>query len=132
MIPPVATVPPALFAPPVLTPPLLGLPPVCSAPPEPGWPPLAVVPPEPEVPLFWSTTVPAMATPVLCGVMVNVFPEAQYEYFKVSSVVSTLPEVVYAPLVSALKDTNAIPPACWTVAEQLHPPLAASGQLTEE
>jgi hypothetical protein len=100
-------------------------------PPEPGWPPL-LVPPEPVVPLFWSTTVPVMVGLVLCGVMVSVFSETQYEYFMVSSVVSTLLEVVYMPLADAKKDTNPIPPDCATLAEQLHPPLAAAVQWAEE
>jgi len=81
---------------------------------------------------FWSTIVPVVVGLVLCGVMVSVFPETQYEYCVLLSVVTRLPEVVYVPLADAYGDTTPIPPVCWTVAEQSHPPPAASVQVSEE
>jgi hypothetical protein len=46
-------------------------------------------------------------------------------------VVSTPADVVYMPLVVGLLDAKPIPPVCWTVPEQLQPPLAASAQVTD-
>jgi hypothetical protein len=41
-------------------------------------------------------------------------------------VVSTPFDVVYGPLVAALKDTSPMPPVCWTVPKQLQSPLAVA------
>ncbi len=65
-------------------------------PPELTCPPLPVAPPEPELPLLWSTIAPVMVGRLLCGVMVIVFPETQYEYCvspESPEIVTTLPEV---------------------------------------
>jgi hypothetical protein len=68
----------------------------------------------------------------LCGVMVSVFTETQYEYCKSSGpVVTTLSEVMKVPLVDAPMDTDPIAPVCSTVAEHVHPPVTDSTQMTE-
>jgi hypothetical protein len=87
---------------------------------------------EPVLLPCWDTTVPVVVGLAVCGVHVSVFPETQYENFVPSEVVITPPEVVYVPLVDGLADTHPSPPVSWTVAEQLHPPLAASVQVTDE
>ena len=72
---------------------------------------------------------------VVCGVMVSVVPETQYEYgvpFRPSEIVTVLPEVEYELPVNALVSTAPIPPVWSTVAGHEHPPpLAASAQLAE-
>jgi hypothetical protein len=69
---------------------------------------------------------------VLCGVQAILFPETQYEYFFSLSVVTTLPEVVYLPVVVGSTDSNPSPAVCLMVAGQVHPPpLAAFLQFTE-
>ena len=80
---------------------------------------------------FWSTTEPVAVGFVLCGAMVMLFPETQYEYGVLPSSVSTLPEGLYVPLVDGPMDGNPIPPVCWTVVGHVHPPPAADVQLTE-
>ena len=76
--------------------------------------------------------VPVIVGLVLCGVMVSVFAETQYEYFLPSSFVPTLPEVINWPVVDGAEETNPIVPFCWTWAWHVHPPPAAAVQLTEE
>jgi hypothetical protein len=66
---------------------------------------------------------------------VIVFPDTQYEYFdplKPPDALITLPAVVYEPLVGAPADTSPIPPVCWMVPEQLHPPPAELVHVTVE
>ena len=72
------------------------------------------MPPAPDVVLFVSTIVPDCSGLVLCGIMVNVFPETQYEYFASGtlSVMSVLPEVVYPPAVCGSTDSSPIEPGC--------------------
>jgi len=66
-------------------------------------------------------------TVVVCGVTVNAFPEAQYEYRVLPSVVNSLPEFVYVPP-TFFKGSTPIPPGWLTVNVQLHPPPAAAVQ----
>jgi hypothetical protein len=97
---------------------------------EPELPLEPALPLEPEPLLDWTTIVPVVVGLVVCGVMVNVFPETQYEYGVVLIVIA-LPEVVKLPLVDGAPDTTPIPPAWWTVAEHVHPPLAAGVQTSD-
>jgi hypothetical protein len=61
-----------------------------------------------------------------------VFPETQYGYEVLPEVVIVFPEVEYEPLGAGVMATRPIEPASWTVPEQLHPPLAAFAQVTDE
>jgi hypothetical protein len=71
---------------------------------------------------------PVIVGLVLCGVMVSVLAETQYEYFLPSSFVATSPEVVNMPAVDGLGETNPIVPFCWTWAWHVHPPPATAEQ----
>ena len=75
---------------------------------------------------------PVVVTLVLCGVSVKLLPDAQYEYFNVSSIVSTLPDVDNEPLFEASGETNPRPPVCCTVAVQAHPPPETDWHVTDE
>jgi hypothetical protein len=88
--------------------------------------------PEVELVPFCRTMVPVTVGLVLSGVTVSVVPETQYAYAALSEVVNVLPDVVRVPLAVGLADTSPIPPDCATVPVQLHPPLEASVQSTDE
>lgn len=116
------------ISPPVPPMPPAPTPPLPVVPPE---PPVAVTPPEPVLALFCKLTVPVLVGFVPCGVMFSLVPATQNEYLASLSSVTSVPEVVYSPLVEASKLTIPIQPVCLTVAEHVQPPLAAAVQLTE-